>query len=669
MAHIDAGKTTLTERILYYSGRSHKMGEVHDGNTVMDFMDQEQERGITIASAATSCLWKDHIINIIDTPGHVDFTIEVERSLRVLDGAVAVFDGVHGVESQSETVWRQADKFKIPRICFINKMDRTGAQFEFSVDSIKKRLGAQTLILQYPVGSEDQFQGVVDLVKMKFYSWANQEGDNFEELDIPAEYVEKTNQLRERLLEEICENSEDLMNKFLNEEKLSIEEIKLAIRELTLSTQVTPVLCGSAFKNKGVQLILDAINDYLPSPLDRPAVEGRNLKDVVIKRDPSFKEKTVALAFKIASDSFAGTISYIRVYSGEITTGMSLLNSRENKKERIGKIVKIHAQSKEEVDSLKAGDIGAILSLKWTRTGDTLCDPSEPIFLESIQFPDPVISVAVEAESLAEYKKMLKSIEILKKEDPSFHIRNNEETGQTLIEGMGELHLEVLVHRLRNEYNLKFNIGKPQIFFKETLSVKASAEHFFNTTISNTVQSAGVTLQVYPLGRGEGIQFKNSCKSSLDDVYIKAIRTGAIESASVGVVSGYPLQDVGIELLDAKYEDGASTELAFKVCASQTFHEAAKKSGGQILEPIFKLEVVTPEEFIGDIISDINARRGHVDTIETRGHLQVVYASAPLFHLLGYATDLRSVSQGRASFSMEIKHYDLLPQKYYSQIT
>ena len=507
MAHIDAGKTTLTERILFYTGKSYKMGEVHEGSTVMDWMAQEQERGITITSASTTCLWKNHIINLIDTPGHVDFTLEVERSLRVLDGAVAVFDGVHGVESQSETVWRQADKYKVPRICFINKMDRVGADFFSSVESLKKRLGASPAVTQFPVGSAGDFEGVVDVIAQKFYTWPTSLGDQIKIQDIPKEHLEKFQPLRDQLIEQICEQDESLMEKFINEETFSEQEIKQALRQLTLDLKLTPVLCGSAFKNKGVQPVLSAMIDYLPSPLDIPPVEGKTKQGQPQKRKTGFKEPLSALAFKITVDSYAGAMTYIRVYSGEMKTGGQLLNARTDKKERIGKIVKVHANSRQDISSLKAGDIGAVLGLKWTRTGDTLCE-SPPLLLEPIQFPEPVISVAVEAQSLAERKKMMASLEELRKEDPSFSVRSNPETGQTLMEGMGELHLDVLIRRLKDQFQLKIKAGQPQISFRETLLKKTAVDHTFEKEIAGKKQYAKVSLSIYPLERGEEFNFK-----------------------------------------------------------------------------------------------------------------------------------------------------------------
>ena len=660
MAHIDAGKTTLTERILFYTGRSYKMGEVHDGNAVMDWMTQEQERGITITSAATTCHWNQHLINIIDTPGHVDFTVEVERSLRVLDGAIAVFDGVNGVEPQSETVWRQADKHKVPRICFINKMDRVGTDFVSSVKSIREKLGAYPLTTQYPFGEGEEFKGVIDLITFRLYTWPKESGEEYEIQEIPNEHKEEFQKHRDQMVENICEWDENLMEKFIQEQPISEEEIKQAIRKATIQLKITPVFCGSAFKNKGVQLVLNAVIDYLPSPIDIPPVEGINPKGHSLIRQTQFTEKLSALAFKIVVDSFAGTLTYVRVYSGEIKIGGQLINSRTNKKERINKLVKMHAHSKQEISSLKAGDIGAILGLKWTQTGDTLCE-GEPLLLETIQFPEPVISLAIEAQSLAEQKKMMESIQVLQKEDPSLSVRVNSETGQTLLEGMGELHLDVLVYRLKNEFNLKMNVGKPQVFFRETLLKEAEKEHTFSKDIAGKKQFAGLTLRVYPIERGKGFEFKNKVEG-VPPNFLQAIQEGVQESSSVGVVAGYPLQDVGVCLLKWNYKEGESSELAFKVCASQAFHQCAKIAQGQMLEPIFKLEVLTPEEFIGDVIGDLNARRGQIGEIQTKGHLQAVQAKAPLLNLIGYATELRSITQGRASFSMEMTGYEIIPE-------
>ena len=667
MAHIDAGKTTLTERILFYTGKTYKMGEVHDGNAIMDWMAQEQKRGITITSAATTCHWNQHIINIIDTPGHVDFTIEVERSLRVLDGAIAIFDGVNGVEPQSETVWRQADKHHVPRICFINKMDRVGADFSSSVDSIHKKLGVHPLVIQYPFGEGEGFNGIVDLITFRLYTWPKESGEEYETQDIPSEHKAEFQKHRDRLVEDLCEWNEALMKKFIQEKPISEAEIKQALRKATIQLKITPVLCGSAFKNKGVQLVLDAVIDYLPSPLDIPPVEGIDSRGHSVIRQTQFKEKLVALAFKIAVDPFAGTLTYVRVYSGEIKAGSHLINSRTNKKERINKLVKMHSHSKQEVSVLKTGDIGAILGLKWTQTGDTLCE-GEPILLETIQFPEPVISLAIEAQSLAEQKKMMESIRILQKEDPSFSVHFNSETGQTLLEGMGELHLDVLVYRLKNEFNLKMNVGKPQVFFRETLLNAAQKEHTFSKEIAGKKQFAGLTLKVYPIDRGKGFEFKNEL-DEIPPAFLQAIQDGVRESSSVGVVAGYPLQDIGVSLVQWDYKEGESSELAFKVCASQAFHQCAKLAKGQMLEPIFKLEILTPEEFIGDVIGDLNSRRGQIGEIQNKGHLQVIQAKAPLLNLIGYATQLRSITQGRASFSMEMINYEVLSESLQKKLS
>ena len=666
MAHIDAGKTTLTERILFYTGRSYKMGEVHEGSAIMDWMTQEQERGITITSAATACFWKNHLINIIDTPGHVDFTLEVERSLRVLDGAIAVFDGVHGVEPQSETVWRQADKHRVPRICFINKMDRTGADFSESLESIKKKLGANPIAIQYPVYENNVFEGVIDIISFKFYKWTSGLGEEWETHEVPPSYQEKIKKLREKLLEKICELDDSLMESFIQETSISEQEIKTALRKAVINLKATPVLCGSAFKNKGVQMVLSAVLDYLPSPLDIPPVQGFSKEEKPVTRKTNFKEKTLALAFKISVDAFAGAKTYIRVYSGEVKVGSQLLNSRRQKKEKINKLVKMHAHSKQEVSVLKAGDIGAVLGLKWTKTGDTLCE-EPPLFLEPIQFPNPVISTAVEAGSLVEQKKMMQALDILRQEDPSFSVRTHPETGQTLMEGMGELHLEVLAHRLKHDFKLKINIGKPQVFFRETLVNSAEAEHVFEKEISGVKHYAGVTLKTYPSERGKGISIHNRV-SNIPQHFFSAVKEGVMESSGVGVLFGYPMEDVNVDLLKWNHKEKESTELSFKVCASQAFHQCAKKSKGSVLEPIFHLEILSPEEFVGGIIGDLNSRRGQVDEVYNKGGVQVIQAKAPLFHLLGYATRLRSLTQGRAGFSMQMNHYDILPEKYYSSL-
>lgn len=673
MAHIDAGKTTTTERILYYTGKSHKIGEVHDGNTVMDWMVQEQERGITITAAATTCSWKDYRINIIDTPGHVDFTIEVERSLRVLDGAVAVFDGVNGVEPQSETVWRQADKYKVPRICFVNKMDRVGADFEMSVSTIKEKLNAQPVPLHIPMGQEDQFEGFVDLVEMSSVVWREPGlGDKFQVIEIPDELKEEAQAKRDRLLELVSEVDDEVMEKYLSGDEVSPAEIKKAIRKGTLALKITPVLCGSAFKNKGVQYLLDAIIDYLPSPLEVPPLEGvdpeKESKKILCKTDAS--EPAAALAFKIATDSFAGTLTYLRVYSGAVEVGAQLLNPRTEKKERIQRLVKMHANSREEVKALFAGDIGAAIGLKFTSTGDTLCATKRPVLLESITMPEPVISIAIEAKSTADQDKMVQALDRLQKEDPSCNVKTDQETGQMILSGMGELHLEILVDRLLREFKIHANVGKPQVSFREALVSGAKAEGSFQREIAGKNHFAEVELEIRPLARGKGFIFENSATGApgLTDELVRAVRDGSREASEIGIIAGYPLVDVGVKLTKANVKPEEASSMAFKIAAAQGFREALMKSKCQLLEPIFKIEVVTPEEFMGGVIGDLNSRRGKVNSMAPRGKLQVVQAEMPLQTMFGYATDLRSISQGRASFSMEFLEYASVPPKVENEI-
>lgn len=670
MAHIDAGKTTTTERILYYTGKSHRMGEVHDGNTVMDWMEQEQERGITITAAATTCFWKDHRINIIDTPGHVDFTIEVERSLRVLDGAVAVFDGVSGVEPQSETVWRQATKYKVPRICFINKMDRVGADFEMSVGTIREKLGARPIPIQLPIGSEDNFQGVVDLIEQKAFTWRDDLGEEIQISDIPSDMDDRVAAAREQMIEAACEQDDTLMEKYLNGEELSIEEIRTGLRKATLALSINPVFCGSAFKKKGVQPLLDGVVYFLPSPLDCPPVEGKDPRDedktILAKTD--FEEPTVALAFKIASDPFAGSLTYIRVYSGVVTAGETLLNPRTNKRERIQKLVRMHANSRQEIKELKAGDIGASIGLKFTGTGDTLCDQKHPVVLESITFPEPVISVAIEAKSAADQEKMVAGLERLQQEDPSCRVRIDTETGQMLLSGMGELHVEILIDRLLREYKVKANIGKPQVSYREAIMGSAQGHGIFDREVAGEKQFAEVQLKVEPKPLENGITFDSKSAAGLDPDFVKAIRSGALEAADVGVLAGYPLTGVNISLLSVKTRDKESTEMAFKVASSQALREALRAVKSQLLEPVFKLEIFTPEDFMGTVIGDLNARRGKVHSMSPKSGGQVIQAEAPLASLFGYATDLRSLTQGRASFSMEFQQYAPVPPKVEAEI-
>lgn len=672
MAHIDAGKTTTTERILYYSGKSHKIGEVHDGDATMDWMEQEQERGITITSAATTTSWNDHRINIIDTPGHVDFTIEVERSLRVLDGAIAVFDGVSGVEPQSETVWRQADKYKVPRICFINKMDRIGADFKMSVQTIIDRLNANPVAIQLPIGAEDQFKGVIDLVSMKAKVWTDEGlGADYEEMDIPADLLDEANLYREQLIDKVAEFDDAIMERYLEGEELSVDEINTAIRKGTLSLSMTPVLCGASFKNKGVQPLLDAVVAYLPSPLDVPAIVGHDVdnEEKKITCITDFDKPAVALAFKIASDPFAGSLTYIRVYSGVIKAGEALMNPRLGKRERIQRLVKMHANSREEINEIKAGDIGAVVGLKLTATGDTLCDQKHLVLLESIQFPDPVISVAIEAKSSADQDKMEKALDRLLIEDPSCSLRTDQETGQLLLSGMGELHLEILVDRLFREHKVKANVGKPQVSYRETILDASKGHSVFEKELGGSIQFGECHVTIEPLARGEGIQYVNQVdKGLLPEIMAKACEQGAKDAMEVGPLGGYTMNDVKITLNKANYRPETSTEMAFRVAAGNSVRDALKKANVQLLEPMFRVEVVTPEEFMGNVIGDINGRRGQVHSMNPRLGNQVVNADVPLMNLFGYATDLRSISQGRASFSMEFKEYSPVPKKVEEEI-
>jgi elongation factor G len=666
MAHIDAGKTTTTERILYYSGKSHKIGEVHDGAATMDWMPQEQERGITITAAATSLSWKDHRINIIDTPGHVDFTIEVERSLRVLDGAIAVFDGVNGVEPQSETVWRQADKHKVPRICFINKMDRVGADFVMSVRTIKEKLGANPIPIQVPIGLEDSFTGVVDLIENKAYVWGlSNLGEKFEVTAIPADMIADVAQVRTESIEKIVEFDEALMDKYLGGEEISPDELKKALRKGTLAMKGFPVLCGAAFKNKGVQPLLDAAVDYLPSPLDVPAIVGHDPekpdREVVCKTD--FSEPAAALAFKIANDPFAGTLTFVRVYSGTIKVGDQLLNPRTQKKERIQKLVKMHANSRSEIDELRAADLGAVIGLKFTGTGDTLCDSKRNVVLESIVSPEPVISVAVEAKSSADQEKMMAGIEKLLKEDPSARVRTDAETGQTLLSGMGELHLEILVDRLLREHKVQANVGKPQVSYREAIINKGHAEYTFDRMIAGELQMVTAKVEVEPGVRGSGFHLVNLVTAlkvpGLSQDLIRAAEAGLKEAADIGPLAGYSLIDIKVKLVGLSFPaDKIPTEAGVKAAVSLALREAVQKAQVQLLEPIFKLEITAPDNFVGNVVGDLNSRRGKVHAMNVKpGGGQVISAEGPLATLFGYATDLRSISQGRASFSMEFLQY------------
>ncbi len=673
MAHIDAGKTTTTERILYYSGRSHKIGEVHDGDATMDWMEQEQERGITITSAATMTEWNDHRINIIDTPGHVDFTVEVERSLRVLDGAIAVFDGVNGVEPQSETVWRQANKYNVPRICFVNKMDRVGADFHMSVDTIREKLGANPLPIQLPIGAEADFVGVIDLIKMKAIVWAGDDlGVSFEEKEIPTDMRDEAEAKRLELVEKVAELDEKLTELFLMEEEIPTEDLKRALRKGTLAQEVVPVLCGSAFKNKGVQTLLDAVIDYLPSPLEVPAIVGKSVKDETkeIECPTDFAAPLAALAFKLATDSFAGNLTYVRVYSGVLKVGEQVHNPRENKKERISKIFKMHANSREEIKEMKAGDIGAVVGLKFTVTGDTLCAINKPVALESITFPDPVISVAVEAKSSAEQDKMLEGLNRLVKEDPSSALRTDPETGQLLLSGMGELHLDILVDRLKREFKVQANVGKPQVTYRESVSKLSKGSGSFEREVAGKLVQAKVDVEIEPLSNGEGLKVETDFPKNFEipDKFLESALTGAREAMENGVIAGYQMVDTKATIKRIDFEEETSAEIGFRVAASNAVREAVREAAPELLEPIFKLEVTAPEEFLGSVIGDLNSRRGKVHSMDAKGAMQVIKAEAPLASLFGYATDLRSLTQGRGVFSMEFQQYMQIPAKVSKEI-
>jgi len=670
MAHIDAGKTTTTERILFYTGINYKIGEVHEGAATMDWMEQEQERGITITSAATTCMWDKHLINIIDTPGHVDFTVEVERSLRVLDGAVAVFDGVAGVEPQSETVWRQADRYSVPRICFVNKLDRTGASFDKCVGMIKDRLNAVALVLQLPIGAEGDFLGVVDLIAMKALTWRGetQKGEDYTIEEIPAEMLDACKSARAAMIETLAENDDEVMEKFLEGIELSEAEIIAGIRRATLAAKLSPVLTGSAFKNKGVQPMLDAVVRYLPSPLDVDAIVGHDMNDPEkeIKRLPKNEEPFSALAFKIMTDPHLGKLTFIRVYSGVLETGSTILNSAKDRKERIGKIYQMHANKREERDNVGAGMIVAVMGLKDTTTGETLCDPAKPVLLESMDFPAPVISVAIEPKTKGDQEKLGVAIQRLSEEDPTFHVNTDEETGQTIIAGMGELHLEILVDRMRREFKVEANVGKPQVAYRETLR-KAVARHDYThkKQTGGSGQFAKIQIAIEPLPTGAvegGYEFVNKVTGGrVPREYIPSVDQGCREAMTSGPLAGYPLTDVRVTLLDGAYHDVDSSELAFKVAGIAAFKEASKLADPAILEPVMKVEVVTPEDFMGDVIGDLNSRRGQIQAMDERSGARVVRALVPLSEMFGYVGDLRSRTQGRASYSMEFDSYAEVP--------
>ena len=680
MAHIDAGKTTTTERILFYTGISHKIGEVHDGAATMDWMAQEQERGITITSAATTCFWDNHQINIIDTPGHVDFTVEVERSLRVLDGAVAVFDGKEGVEPQSETVWRQADKYNVPRICFVNKMDKLGADFYYTVDTIIKRLGAKPLVIQLPIGFESTFVGVVDLVEMKAIVWpGDSKGDvtlgaEYIVQEIPADMQAKAEEYRAKLIEGVADANEELLEKFLSGEEISIPEINAGIRQLTIAGAAYPVLCGSSFKNRGVQPMLDAVVAYLPSPVDVPDVEGHDVRDAekIVVRKPSSAEPFSALAFKVAVHPFFGRLTYIRVYSGGIDSGAQVINSTKDKKERIGKIFQMHANKENPVDSVSAGHIYAVIGLKDTTTGDTLCDPTHPVVLESMSFPEPVIEVAIEPKTKADQEKLSLAIQKLAEEDPTFRTEQNQETGQTVIKGMGELHLDILVDRMKREFNVEANVGKPQVAYRETIrKLVEKVDYTHKKQTGGSGQFAKVQINLEPMDiTGETMyEFDNQVTGGrIPREYIPSVDAGIQDAMQVGVLAGYPTVGVKATLLDGQYHDVDSSEMAFKIAGSMVYKEAARKANPVLLEPLMAVEVRTPEEYMGDVIGDLNSRRGQIQSMEDATGVKVVRALVPLSEMFGYVGDLRSKTSGRAVYSMTFETYSEVPKAVADEI-
>jgi elongation factor G len=674
MAHIDAGKTTTTERILFYTGINYKIGEVHDGAATMDWMPQEQERGITITSAATTTSWLDHTINIIDTPGHVDFTVEVERSLRVLDGAVAVFDAVAGVEPQSETVWRQANKYDVPRICFVNKMDRVGAEFHRCVEMISSRLGAVPLVIQLPWGVEADFRGVIDLIRMRAMQWTTEgKGDKYDVVDIPADHAEAAREWRDRLLETISENDDEMMVMYLEGEEPTEEQLVAAIRRATLTSAITPVLCGTAFKNKGVQPMLDAIVDFLPSPLDIPSIKGHSVRnaDEVVERHADPNEPFSALAFKIMADPHLGKLTYIRIYSGTLETGTQVLNSIKDRKERIGKIYQMHANKREERPSAVAGAIVAVMGLKDTTTGDTLCDQAKPVILESMTFPAPVINVAIEPKTKGDQEKLGTAIQRLAEEDPTFQVRTDEETGQTIIAGMGELHLEVLVDRMRREFKVEANIGRPQVAYRETVRrLAAKVEYTHKKQTGGSGQFGRVIINLEPTGGdGGGYEFENKVTGGrIPREYIPSVDAGCQEAAEFGVLAGFPMVDIKVTLLDGAYHEVDSSELAFKIAGSMAFKKAAALANPVLLEPVMNVEVTTPEDYMGEVIGDLNSRRGQIQAMEERTGARVVKALVPLSEMFGYVGDLRSKTQGRANYSMQFDSYAEVPPSIAKEI-
>jgi elongation factor G len=690
IAHIDAGKTTVSERILFYTGISHKIGEVHEGEAVMDWMEQERERGITITSAATTCFWTptyvrrgiedsekinelkkeyEHRINIIDTPGHIDFTVEVKRSLRVLDGAVVVFDGVAGVEPQSETNWHYADEYEVPRICFINKMDRTGADFDKSVQSIIDRLTSSAVPIQLPIGAESDFQGIVDLVENKAYKFEGDHGEEINEIDIPEDLKEKAKNARAELIEKIAESNENILEKYLAEEEISLEELKKGLRKAVINIDIIPVMCGTALQNKGVQPLIDAVVDYLPAPTDVPPVKGINLKDEEVERHPNDDEPVAALAFKIASDPYVGSLTFFRLYSGVIKKGSYLLNTTEDKKERIGRILRMHANHREEVDEIHAGDLGAIVGLKSTTTGDTLSDPDHPIILENITFPEPVISVRIEPKTKADQEKMGIALRKLGDEDPTFQVGADPDSGETIIAGMGELHLEIIVSRLKREFNVDTEMGRPQVAYRETIKGSSQAESKYVRQSGGRGQYGHVLIRLEKLERGEGFEFVDEIKGgSIPSEFIPAVEKGIKEAMSKGIYAGYPLTDCKVTLYDGSYHEVDSSDNAFKIAGSMAFQDAAKKAGLALIEPIMNVQVIVPDEYLGDVTGDINSKRGQIQSMEERDKTRVINALIPMSELFGYSTQLRSMTQGRGMFNMEFAHYEVVPQNIAQEI-
>jgi elongation factor G len=671
IAHIDAGKTTVSERILFYTGVSYKIGEVHDGEAVMDWMEQERERGITITAAATTCFWRNHRINIIDTPGHVDFTVEVERSLRVLDGGVVVFDGVAGVEPQSETVWHQADKYKVPRVCFINKMDRTGVNFEADIASIHERLTQNAVAVQIPMGAEDKFEGSIDLIRQKALYFSGKFGEKIEEKEIPDEFKGEAQTWRGKMVEKIVEQDDALMEKYLGGKEITEEELKNTLRSTVISYKLVPVFCGSALKNKGVQPVLDAVVDYLPSPIDLPDVPGEEPKTQnKILRKTADSEPFAALAFKIATDPFVGKLVYFRVYSGTLSAGSYVLNSTTENKERVSRIVRMHANKREEVKEVYAGDIAAIVGLKGTATGDTLCDIDHPIILEKIIFPEPVISVAIEPKTKADQEKMGNAMRALASEDPTFRIKTDEETGQTIISGMGELHLEIIVDRMKREFKVEANVGKPQVAYKETIRGESSVEGKYIRQSGGRGQYGHVWLKLKPKDRGKGFEFIDEIKGGIiPQEFIPAVEKGVTEAVENGVLAGYPVVDLEVTLYDGSYHEVDSSEAAFKIAGSMALQEGVRRARPALLEPIMKVEVVTPEQFMGDVIGDLNSKRAQIQEMTDRVQMKVIKAMVPLATMFGYATTLRSLTQGRANYTMEFDHYEEVPANAAKAIT